>query len=259
MITENILVKQSKYKVETEQYQGPLDVLLKLIQHEELDITKLALAKVTKSFLEFVNQLPIYEVEEASSFLVVAAKLMQVKSEALLPRPPDRDIGEEDPAEALMHQLILYKRYKELSLTLKTIDNSGLHTYIRRAPAPKVERKVDISDISLGDLVEAAEFVFTYVNDKESLDTVVRKPKVTIREKIWHITNRFFKNKRTTFKELLDKDSSKVDVVVTFLAVLELIKDFRINATQDKLFGEIDIEREGNWENLDEIDLGFSE
>ncbi len=259
MITDNILTKQSKYKVEIDYYNGPLNMLLQLIEHEELDITKLSLSKVTNSFLEYVNNLPVFEVEEASSFLVVAAKLMQIKSEALLPRPPERELGEEDPGEALLHQLILYKRYKEYSQTLKAIDDAGMHTYIRRAPAPKLEKKVDISDISLEDLVKAAEYIFTYEVNKESLDTVVRKPKITIREKIWLITNKLFKRKHSTFSELLDKESSRADIVVTFLALLELIKEFRINAKQEKIFGQIDIEREGDWENLDEIDLGFSE
>jgi segregation and condensation protein A len=259
MITDNTITNQTKYKVEIDYYQGPLDLLLQLIQHEELDITKLALAKVTNSFLEYVNQLPIFEIEEASSFLLVAAKLMQIKSEALLPRPPDQDPGEEDPGEDLIHQLILYKRYKELSQTLKVYDDAGLHTFIRRAPAPKIERKVDISDISLEDLVKAAEIVFTYEKNIESLDKVVRKPKVTIRQKIWQISNKLFAKKKSTFRELLGEDTSRVGVVVTFLALLELVKEFRINATQEELFGEIDIEREGTWEDIDEIDLGFSE
>jgi len=259
MISEKTLNNQTGYQVEIDYFHGPLDVLLQLIEHEELDITKLALAKVTNSFLEYVNQLPIFEIEEASSFLIIAAKLMQIKSEALLPRPPDRELGEEDPGEDLIYQLILYKRFKELSQTLKGFDDSGLHTYIRRAPAPKVERKVDISDISLEDLVKAAEYVFTYEKEKESLDIIVTKPKVTIRQKIWQITNKLFSKPKSKFRELLEENSTRIDVVVTFLAVLELVKEFRIKTNQENLFGEIDIEREGNWENLEEIDLDFLE
>ncbi|HJS28904.1 MAG TPA: ScpA family protein, partial [Anaerolineales bacterium] len=99
------------YKVSIPVYEGPLDLLLNLIEQAELDITRVALAQVTDQFLAYLQNLTIVSPEEISAFLVIAAKLVQIKSEALLPRPPARAEGEEDPAEALARQLRIYKRF----------------------------------------------------------------------------------------------------------------------------------------------------
>jgi len=100
------------YKVITPVYEGPLDLLLQLIQGAELDITKLALAQVTDQYLAHLKSIENRLADEVSAFLVIAAKLLQIKSEALLPRPPVREQGFEDPGEALARQLLAYKRYK---------------------------------------------------------------------------------------------------------------------------------------------------
>ena len=95
-----------------------LDLLLQLIERAELDITKLSLALITDQYLEYIHKLTDLEADEVSAFLVIAAKLLQIKSEALLPRPPQREPGEEDPGEALAKQLIMYKRYREIAAIL---------------------------------------------------------------------------------------------------------------------------------------------
>ena len=105
---------KSSYQVATEVFQGPLDLLLQLIERAELDISKLALSEVTDQFLDHMKQLTDRRVERVSEFLLVATRLMQIKSEALLPRPVVRLPDEEDPGEALVQQLIIYKRYKEI-------------------------------------------------------------------------------------------------------------------------------------------------
>ncbi len=96
-------------------YEGPLDLLLQLIEKAELDITKLSLAIVTDQFLDYIKNIPENSIENVSSFLVIASRLIQIKSEAILPRPPVREPGEIDPGEALAQQLITYKRFKELA------------------------------------------------------------------------------------------------------------------------------------------------
>ena len=105
----------TNYTVVTPIYEGPLDLLLLLIERAELDITSLALAQVTDQYLEHLRNISDLSPDEVSAFLVIAARLLQIKSEALLPRPPQREPGEEDPGEALARQLILYKRFKELA------------------------------------------------------------------------------------------------------------------------------------------------
>jgi segregation and condensation protein A len=110
MFKETQFQDGSLYQVITPVYEGPLDLLLHLIERAELDITKLALAEVTDQFLEHLGQIQEQKAEEVSAFIVIASRLVQIKSEVLLPRPPIREPGEEDPGEALAQQLIAYKR-----------------------------------------------------------------------------------------------------------------------------------------------------
>jgi segregation and condensation protein A len=109
---ENLLGRQLNYTVRTTVYEGPLDLLLDLIERAELDITSVSLALVTDQYLAYIKNLERINADEVSAFLVIAAKLLQIKSEALLPRPPTRPAGEEDAGRSLVDQLKLYKRFK---------------------------------------------------------------------------------------------------------------------------------------------------
>jgi segregation and condensation protein A len=109
---ENPLTRGTNYKVHTPVYEGPLDLLLNLIERAELDITALSLAMVTDQYLDYIHGLEQKDADEISAFLVIAARLLQIKSEALLPRPVVREPGEEDLGQSLVDQLRLYKRFK---------------------------------------------------------------------------------------------------------------------------------------------------
>ena len=247
----------SGYTVTIPVYEGPLDLLLRLIEHAELDITAIALAMVTDQYLTHIRKLDNARPDEISAFLVIAAKLIQIKSEALLPRPPIRETAEDDPAENLARQLRIYKRFKEIANLLEERDAQGLHTYLRLAPPPKIEGRLDLSEITLTDLFEAARSTFMQGSEKQSLGTIISAPRVTIRQKIAYITNALNKNKNASFKALLGASNSRLEVVVTFLALLELIKRYRVSARQDGLFGDIEIERSDDWDVEEEFELEF--
>ena len=252
----NIASRQtSGYTVTIPVYEGPLDLLLRLIEHAELDITAVALAMVTDQYLTYIRQLDNARADEISAFLVIAAKLIQIKSEALLPRPPIREAGEENPAENLARQLRIYKRFKEISNELEQRDAQGMHTYLRLAPPPKIEGRLDLSEITLTDLLEAARSTFLQEKEKQSLGTVISAPRVTIRQKIAYISGELSKNKNSSFKTLIGTGSTRLEVVVTFLALLELVKRYRVSARQDTLFGDIEIERSDDWNLEEEFDL----
>ncbi len=247
----------SGYTVNIPVYEGPLDLLLQLIEHAELDITAVSLAAVTDQYLAYMRALREVRPDEISAFLVIAAKLTQIKSEALLPRPPAREPGEEDPAEALARQLRIYKRFKEVANLLEERHEKGLRTYLRLAAPPKVEGRLDLSDITLQDLIEAAESAFGQERDKQALGTVITAPKVTIREKIVYIAEALTQSNRSSFKTLIESANSRLEVVVTFLAMLELIKRYRIAARQDNLFGDIELERSDEWNTDEDFELEF--
>ena len=238
-------------------YEGPLDLLLGLIERAELDITAVSLASVTDQYLSYLHGLEQMKADEISAFLVIAAKLVQIKSEALLPRPPERAAGEEDPTATLVEQLKLYRRYKQIALWLMGLQEQGLHTYLRIAPPPKVEARLDLSSLTLDALLAAAASAVSRVADKKALGTVIAPPRVTIREKIELITKTMRNIQRMTFSGLIADRASRIEIVVTFLALLELIKRYHIIAHQDLLFGEIEFEKMSDWKDDEEIEIEF--
>jgi segregation and condensation protein A len=245
------------YQVSTDVYNGPLDLLLSLIERAELDITKLALAQVTDQYLAYLRATPDLDPEEVSAFLVIAAKLIQIKSEALLPRPPEREPGEEDPGEALVEQLKIYKQFKSLAAWLGNRETDGLQTFLRTAPPPKVEGKLDLSDLTLADLVETARMLFSEEKALPMLNTIITIPKVTIREKINRILINLRREGHLTFHEMLGEQVTRVEVLVTFLAVLELVKRYMVTVKQDRLFENFLVQPLDSNATIDEIDSEF--
>jgi segregation and condensation protein A len=188
---------------------------------------------------------------------VIAAKLLQIKSEALLPRPPARAAGEEDIGRSLVDQLKLYKRFKEIGGWLNERQQANLMTFLRVAPPPKVEPKLDLSNLTLEKLVVAAQEAFAKERSKRPLGEIIAAPRVTIREKIDLITKMMKDVGRSNFRGLLNQGASRLEVVVTFLAMLELVKRYRIQARQEGLFSEIEIDRAEDWAEDEEIDIEF--
>ncbi len=254
---ENLLGRQLNYTVHTSVYDGPLDLLLDLIERAELDITSVSLATVTDQYLASIRNLEQVNADQISAFLVIAAKLLQIKSEALLPRPPVHAAGEEDLGRSLVDQLKLYKRFKEIGSWMNERQETNLHTFLRVAPPPKVEPKLDLSNLTLEKLVAAAQEAFAKERDKQPLGVIIAAPRVTIREKIDLITKTMNEMGRSTFRALLNQGASRLEVVVTFLAMLELVKRYRIQAHQESLFSDIEIDRTEDWAEDEEIEIEF--
>ncbi|MBI3159352.1 MAG: segregation/condensation protein A [Chloroflexi bacterium] len=249
----------ARFEVATPIYQGPLDILLSLIERSELDITKLALAQVTNAFLAYVQQLQNHRPDEVSGFLLIAARLMQIKSEALLPRPPSRELGEEDPGEDLVQQLILYKKYKEIARLLRQKEDIGLKTYLRLAPPPRIEGKLDLAGLGKDDLFKAASRVLLFSLRANGLLKAVGPPLVSIKKKILFITSILEQKGKTTFSRLVGNRPKKADIVATFLALLELIKQFQVQAQQARTFSEIEIEPTDKISSQIDYELEFDE
>ena len=259
MTVEETILKSPAYTVNIPVFEGPLDLLLHLIERAELDITRIAIAQVTDQYLGYLRALKERSPDQVSSFLVIAAKLIQIKAEALLPRPPEREEGEEDPAEALAKQLRVYKRYKEISKILGMREKDGLRSYVRLAPPPKVEGKVDLSGLGIADLKNAAEDVFARQKKPTEIGRVIVAQKVNIRDKISLIVKSIREKGRSTFLALLGRSRTRVEIVVTFLAVLELVKRRRVAARQLGLFEEIELVPAEDWDDQEDFDIEFEE
>ena len=250
------------YRIETEVYQGPLDLLLELIERAELDITHLALAEVTDQYLEYMHRLQLENPAEVSAFLIIATKLLLIKSNALLPKQNlNLDEEEEDPGEALARQLILYKKFKDVANWIGEREFEGYKSYLRIAPPMKihVQPKLDLSGVSLEDLIIAAKEILLGRPPLPDLSAVVNMSRITIREKINFILEDIRKRGSTSFRKMLSRRSSRIEIVVTFLAMLELVKQHIITAKQSVLFGDIDIDSSGDLVNNLELEIEFEE
>ncbi len=241
----------SEYSVNLPVFEGPLDLLLRLIEQEQLDITTVALAQVTDQFLEHLERIPEKPAAELAGFLVMAAKLLQIKSEALLPRPPERDPGEEDPAEALARQLMLYRQFKEAAAELATREKEGLRTYLRLSHEPPVvDEQLDLGGLGLNELRAAMLDALADLPEGPSLEQAAEPPKIRIRDKIRWIIDLMEREDHVSFNSLLSSAASRLDIVVSFLALLELVKDRTVIASQAEPFADIELSRGSNWEEF---------
>ena len=232
-------IEAKPYEVKLAVFEGPLDLLLHLIEREELDITKVSLAQVTDQYLEYISLLEELNAEALADFLVIAARLLLIKSQMLLPRPPTAPEEEEDVGDELARQLIEYKKFKEAALELRQREEMGLRAYVRVAPPPKLERPLDLEDVSLADLVEAVRRALDVRPPLPSVSEVVAPFTITVAEKMALIEETLSRQRRVSFNHLLDQVASRLEIIITFLAVLELIKLNGVVVQQEQLFGEI--------------------
>jgi segregation and condensation protein A len=220
-------------------FEGPLDLLLQLIEKRELDITKVSLAQVTDQYLEHISLLHELEAAALADFLVIAAKLLLIKSQMLLPQPPPIEEEEEDVGDELVRQLIEYKKFKEAAQELRQREEMGLRAYVRVAPPPRLEPTLDMEGITLDDLLEAVHQALAVTPVAPSVSNMVAPITVTIADKISQIEAALRRRGRVSFNRLLARAVSRVEIIVAFLAVLELIKRQRVDVQQKQTFGEI--------------------
>lgn len=231
----------SDYTIQTELYEGPLDLLLDLITKAELDITRLSLAMVTDQYLAYLDRIQQTTAVEVSGFLVVAAKLIQIKSEAILPRPLEREEGEEDPGESLARQLKLYRSFKHAASWLKSMEERGLHTYIRLATPPVITEELDLGGLTSQDLAEYLKNLYHFEEEAIPITSVVAIPRRTIKKKIQDIIDSLRNTQRLSYRSMLPKGHDRIEAIVLFLALLELVKQQYALAEQEGLFADIHI------------------
>lgn len=222
-----------------EQFEGPLDLLLRMIEEEKMDVTQVALSKVTDQFIQYLTGIEEKRPEELADFLVVASKLLLIKSRVLLPQV----VLEEDGSD-LEKQLRIYKEYLEASKILHKIILKKPFEYARE-DYPPLGEKVFVPPQNFGSnemrqmFIEIIKGIEPYVKlTEETMHKIV-----SAREKYQYIQNLIFNKASLKFRELLEDAQSKSEVVATFLAVLEMVKQRHVVVKQGKLFDEIMIER----------------
>ena len=232
-------------------FEGPLDLLLHLIEKNKIDIYDIPIATITDQYLEYVNQMPKEDLDMASEFLLMAATLIDIKSRMLLPKEVDEEGNEIDPRAELVEKLIEYKMYKHAAQELRDMQVYAGKSLYKDETLPKEVKKyrqpVDLDkllkDVDLSKLNEIFQMVLKRQVDK--IDPVrskfgkIEMEEVSLPEKIDFVSHTIKTKKKCSFKQLLESASSKIEVVVSFLAILELIKVGEIEVTQENTFDDI--------------------
>jgi len=235
------------YQVTLPSFQGPLDLLLHLIEQERLDITKVALAQVTDQYLQYIATLQEVDADLLSDFLVIAAKLVFIKSQALLPKlPMDASHCEEDEnvGDQLVRQLRAYRQFRQAAQILARREALCLRSYVRVAMPRVLEPHLPPGEISLEDLIIAAHNALAIRSPDPAVDRVVSPVVVTIGERIAFICQFLERIPQVAFSSLVRMCTRRLEIIVTFMALLELIKQNVVDVQQEAPFGEIVIYRE---------------
>lgn len=231
------------YRVKLENFEGPLDLLLFLIKKNEVEIRDIPIAKITQQFLEYVEIIQIMDIESASDFILMAAMLMRIKAKMLLPRPlvEEEDEEFEDPRQELVQRLLEYRKFKESAIELAQLEQRERQYFNRGSFGLDVDGFDDElladSDIGLFDLVAA----FKQVLDRSTQFPVhrVQELDVTLEDRIEFLES-FFKKKRSIeFRKIFKQRSDRLVLIVTFIAILELIRRQYLKASQSAPFGDI--------------------
>jgi segregation and condensation protein A len=237
------MVQASEYLVQLDVFSGPLDLLLHLIEQQQLDITTISLARVTDQYLAYLEMVHERRADDLAEFVAIAARLLLIKSRALLPQSAAAEEQEEDAGDDLVRQLREYRRFKQAASLLHERDQAALHMYLRTVPTAKVlnlEPRLDLGETSLGDIIEALRALLQ--EEAEEVDAFAVEPyEVTIGQRIEHIRGLLRQHEHVQFQELLGERSSRLELIVTLLAVLELIRSRSVTVTQPRLFGPISI------------------
>lgn len=256
--------------VKLEAFEGPLDLLLHLIEKNKIDIYDIPIVLITEQYLDYVRSLPDDDMETASEFMVMAATLIDIKCRMLLPKDEEEETDETDPRDELVRRLLEYKKYRYMSQVLNDCMEDAGNVLTREQLLPKevvkyrppVDTEELLEDVTLKGLFEIYEEILGRFEEKydrrnQSFRTI-EKQKISVSDQMVHVQKRVIKERKVSFKNLIESQTSKNAVIVTFLAILELIHFDKIEVSQDEAFGDIMIESKepegtkvGTYDNID--------
>jgi segregation and condensation protein A len=235
---------ETDYKVKLEIFEGPLDLLLYLIKRDEIDIYDISLEKITRQYLEYLQAFKELNIDVAGEFVVMAANLIYLKSRSLLPadqQPPEEDAEPDDPRWELIRQLIEYKKFKEAAgqLQARALEQERIFARVGNGAAPEAA-PMRLGEVGIFQLINALQNVIKRVDAREDLREIFGEH-FTVSDKIDSILQRVAGGVALRFSDLFAGVASRVEIVVTFLALLELIRLRQVRATQPNPFDEIEI------------------
>lgn len=242
----------SDYKVRLEIFEGPLDLLLYLIKKDEVDIQNISITRITSQYLDYINTFRLLNIDLAAEFIVMAANLMYLKSRTLLPRqeqPPEEDAEDDDPRWELIRQLIEYKKFKDAAnyLSLREAEQEGRFALTPEKPEID-EVPPPLAEVSIFDLIRAFQNVLKRFEESHDLGDIV-DDRYTVADKIEMFLDRFAPGEAGSLESLFEHATTKAEVIVTFLAILELMKMNQFVVRQAGSFGQIEVARRSHGSN----------
>ncbi|MDT8901111.1 segregation and condensation protein A [Anaeroselena agilis] len=227
----------AEYKIKLEAFEGPLALLMHLIDKNQIDIYDIPIAVVTEQYLAYIRTMEQFNIDVASEFLVMAATLLQIKSRMLLPKPPAAELpAEEDPRQELVQRLLEYRRFKQAAATLEEMLRER-EQYISRPPGHFATKIVLPEGLKIDDLIEAFAAVWESAVDEFAF---IAREEISIQDKMQDILLLLRKQGgRIEFAQTLIRSGSRTEMVTAFLALLELIRLKRVQIEQERNFGPI--------------------
>ena len=232
------------YKLE--KFEGPLDLLLHLIEKNKVNIYDIPITEITDQYMEYVRKMDEEDLDVVSEFLVMAATLLDIKARMLLPKEINEEGEEEDPRAELVMRLLEYKKFRLMSEELKDLETGADRVFYKDPTIPPVDLDKLLDGVTLTKLQKIFEAVMKRQQDKidpvRSTFGTIKKEPVSLEEKITSVLGYARKHRKFSFRQMLEKQRDKTEVVVTFLALLELMKVGKIHLTQEHLFDDMYIE-----------------
>lgn len=235
-------------------FEGPLDLLLHLIDKNKIDIYDIPIVEITEQYLQYIQTMEQEDLDVMSEFMVMAATLLDIKCRMLLPREVNEEGEEKDPREELVRQLLEYKMYKYMSYELRDRMNQAARAVYKKPTLPRevleyrepVDTTTLLADLTLERLNAVYKAILRRQEDK--IDPIrsrfgkIEKEEVSLPDKMTYVERYAVAHRKFSFRALLEEQPGRLQIIVTFLAVLELMKTGKIRIMQDELFGEIMIE-----------------
>lgn len=231
-----------KYVVTIDNFDGPLDLLLHLIKEQDIDIYDIKIEDITKQYLDYIRHMKELNLEIASEYLVMASELIEMKSKMLLPKKKEKedDDYEEDPRELLIERLLAYKRYKEVTSEFKDLELTRKMVFTREPDNLNryVKEDENIEELGVADLIDAFNNLLKRKELDRPIATKITKKELSVTEKVNKIKNILRNKKKINFEDIFEV-STKEEVIISFLSVLEMVKKDEILLTQEGNFKNI--------------------
>ncbi len=243
-LPQDLYIPPYALKVFLEAFEGPLDLLLYLIRRQNLDVLDIPIAEITRQYVEYIELMKEMQLELAGEYLVMAAMLAEIKSRMLLPRPISEDADDEDPRAELVRRLQEYERFKQAAEDIDQLQRMERDTFIATAAEPELEVVKALPDITLKELLVAFQDVVSRAEMYAS-HHVTREP-LSVRQRMTEILAGVDASAFRTFNELFDVTEGRMGVAVTFLAILELLKESLIEVVQSEAFAPLHVRAGGN-------------